>query len=688
MLLTVSSAAAASDFAARAAAILHYAADQYAPPGGSNPYHNNGLSDPEKYTGPQMLARFALYGPDDSVGNQWFAGSADPTAPNFGNLFHFRYVAPSLAMLRWPDAPAVAAHFPTLLGLPERTGISKNGTGGFVFYRVDNHNAFTGEGTENHIAMSRTAAYLFALKAAQSPERWPAARWRAAQMRQWLLDYVRRAYAVGIGEWDSSTYAVFSVMGWANVFWATGPDGPAFVNDPEVHAAARAMLDFYAVSHAIRYSNGHLGGGESRANRKYDGFQNGTAYLNWLWFGQGDTLPPNNAKQSIYTVYAALSGYQPPAVAVRLARGELSLPAEYLNTKPEYLMREPALGHEVFYRHPLFSLGSVNLRIGGFAGSNWQVLPWKLLTGPTDSTMVLSGNGGFYGRRSNCREPFTQHVQSANVLLQLNRLPENPEALIDEVLALYPQWATDWLADANQRFPALELSGWSHPTPVSHLDGSIDAARFSYLLFPKGQSFVSGQYAVYAQMGAVFTAVMSIRRPLPEIDGNVLFDNTERNSELFGLILEVGSRAEFADLAAFQSAMEAHLAAGAVDRSAASDGVIRYRALVSDRRIEAQFAGSGIWEELAYDWLYGVSQPGGVTFVQAHAWLQPPWPEGDGHGRQPRYRVDGTTFPQPHAPVLNGPHVRLQDSVLRIWDAAAFYEVDASGPAPLFRSES
>ena len=699
-------------FEARASQIIDYAADTYIYPGGTNPYDGTDIPDPEKYTGGKMLARFHKYGPTDTDGvargvwdgsnrarvnaNTHFDEAVIATGnPTYGNLFHFRFVAPAYILHRWPEAPSVVENGDKYLGLPGATGVRGDGAGGFVFYRQDNHNAFSAEGTENHINMARTSGYLFALYAVNSATEWPNEQQHFNDMRQWLLDWSKRVYEVGFGEWDSATYAVFNTMGWLNIHWVTGPNGPAYGQDAEVHAAAKAVLDLYAASHAIRYSQTQMGGAESRANRNYSKFNDGTAYLNWLWFGaDGDPLPTSGlGNNTTYATYAALSDYRPPLGTVKLARGEIGVPAVYHNAKPSYLLREPSIGREVFYRHPDYSLGSVNLNIGGFAASTWQVVPWKLMAFTSGGfPSVAWGNGGYHGIRGNTREPFTQLVQHENVLIQMNRVPGNAQAMVDAIFALYPGWVSSWNNDLVQRYPALDRGGWEDivngvRTPIKAQVGNITDARKSAILFPSGSTEVAGTHARYVHLAGsdTYIAVISLRQALPT-DNGTNYTDSGNTDELFGLIMEVGSATDHGSFANFRTLMETHLAGGAVDRSQMSNATIAYTSLNGDV-IQATYALSGEWTEFDYDWVYGVTDD--VITLHQHDWQQPAWPTGANQGRQPAYSVNGQAVDVVNPwPVINGPQIKLMNQVLQIIDGNEMYSVDYSGSLPVFSESS
>ena len=686
-----------AEFEARASLLVDWVADSYQPPGGSNPYTSGGISDPEKYTGPKMLARFTKYGPEDTAGaargtfpyppvdtnaNTWFDEGA-----KVRNFFHFRFVGPAGIIWKFPTAPAVQEHTVTYLGGNDDPRVQQD----FVFKRVDNYNAFTGEGTENHINMNRTSAYLFAAKAAElyaeDPGAYPnfaTAETRLQEMRQWILDWSGRVYEVGFGEWDSATYAAFNAMGWLQVYDIAGPD---YIDDPAIRAAARAVLDLYAASLALKRTQGQMGGAESRANRRYDRMNDGTAYLSWLWFEEGTDPPPDwRGNNPGYAVYAAISEYRPPLAIVELARKQVAIPQTYHNLKPSYILREPGQGVEVFHIGDGYTLGSVNLNIGGFSAATWQIVNWKLLTVSPDSPFPkeIWGNGGYYGVRGNTRDPFNQIVQHENLLIQMSYVPANADALTGGVYGLYGAWETNWEADFRERFAERDYGGWGDGNPINSQPGSTTGARSSHILHHAAATRQVGDNAVFLELNDTFVAVMSIRNTLPLTDTNQISD-TGNADELLGLIMEVGARAEHGSLTAFRSQIEANLAAGALDLSERDSALtVRYTKLDGDV-VSATYATEGNWIEPDYDWDYGVTTPGGVTTMHLHDWRQPDWPSGTGHGRQPEWSVNGIIQNPGQWSVYAGPGFRLADRRLQfLKDDSIVYEVDYRGDVPLF----
>ncbi|TVR54635.1 MAG: hypothetical protein EA425_01490 [Puniceicoccaceae bacterium] len=606
------------------------------------------------------------------------------------NVFHFIFPGLAALMGLHPDIPAWSHPHHRQPSVTYREKYLE-----YILNRIDNFNAFTGEGTENHLNMSRGPGWVLASEAVRLGLDFPAAPFTAAerrdQMREWILDWSHRIYQVGIGEWDSGIYHMASLQGWFVVYEYSGPN---YADDPEVRDAARAVLDFYAAALALKYSQGHaMGGAELRSGRTFSRMDNGTAYLAYLWFGETTAPPPGSwrGNQVSESVFAAVSSYRPPPEIIRLARRHGTLPATYHNTKPDYLLRAPGQAVEVVHHGPSYTLGSANLNIGGFGSSTWQIVNWKLLADHPESDWpgVFHGNGGFYGPAlMNSRDPFAQFVQHRNILLQLHRVPSAAQDFLSPIAALYAEWRDLWRADFFLRFPNPDLGGIQDGySKINYQGGSAshhEAARTAYLAYPAAAAKIFREGVAFLQFHDTYLAVRSLRSAQPADLGGSLRDSAAGFDQLFGFVLEVGSAAEHGPFTAFQEAVLNQTALDLSERDSAHR--IRYRSLAGEW-IEAAFATHGAWSEPSYDWDYGVTTPGGVTTMHQHAWRQPDWPSGEGHGRQPSWSVDGVPVDPSQWGVYSGPDLSLRDGILRIAGpgAAGDHVVDYSAERPVFQ---
>ncbi len=637
-------------FAERRRLLIEQIAENYRP----TDWHDRG-----KYSFPKALARFYLHGTEDGEGNAYIAEYAEESGRGY-RFFHFPFVGMSRLMKEFPEAPALVEHRDEFLGR--------------ILTDTSHYNALTAEGTENHVGMSRTSGYLFATEAREIPGLAATAEDWEARIKAWALDWARKIYHVGTGEWDSSVYTTYNLIGWINLH--------DHAHDAELRATARAVLDFYAAAIALKYTQRVYGGPESRGTTDYTRRSSATEYLGWLWFGQAAEVDEPEfwrTSEYIQSIYAALSDYRPPAAAVALARKEFPRPATYVNTKPSYLLTRPAESVEVFHIGATYTLGSVFTPYGGWANSSYGTVNWKMvLENPGGAPGIVWGNGGMKSdRHGRGRNPFDQFAQHESVLVQMTRVPENAAAIRDEVNALIDEWKVAFRRDFEKR--------WDDDTdhnPVGRGgQGSLDDAPRSHIFLPADAEVIERDGVVFAAYAGTWLAVRSLGNDLPRKSDGRLSDHGTPGS-LAGFVLEAGDFLTHGPFLDFQRAV---LDRTALDRSRLADGRVVYTDLAG-REIDVRYQTAGEWVEPDYDWNFGVTEQ--RVILTTDDWIQPDWPTGEGHGRLAAWSVDGV--PADHAArraVYDGPNLSLDGGVLRLRGQEATHVVDFSGTLPAFRSE-
>ncbi|MCC5806983.1 MAG: hypothetical protein JJU00_11710 [Opitutales bacterium] len=637
-------------FAERRRLLMEQIAEHYRP----TEWHDRG-----KYSFPKALARFYIHGTEDEAGNGYIAEYARESGHGYG-FFHFPFVGMSRLMKEFPEAPALAEHRDEFLDR--------------ILHDTSHYNALTAEGTENHIGMSRTSGYLFATEARDMPALADTAEDWEARIKAWALDWARKIYQVGTGEWDSAVYTTYNLIGWINLHDHSG--------DAEIRAAARAVLDYYAAALALKYTQRVHGGPESRGTTNYTRRSSASEYLGWLWFGQAEEAgEPDFWRTSEYiqSVYAALTDYRPPAAAVALARKEFSRPATYINTKPSYLLTRPAESVEVFHIGETYTLGSVFTPYGGWADSSYGTVNWKMvIENPSGAPGIVWGNGGMksdsHGRG---RNPFDQFAQHESVLVQMTLVPENAAALRDEVNTLINEWKEAYRRDFEQRW-----GNDSDHNPVGRGgQGSLDDAPHSHLFLPSDAEVIEADGVVFAAYAGTWLAVRSLAEKSPRRGEGRLSDHGTPGT-LAGLVVEVGS---FPAHGAFEDFRRAILDRTALDRSRLAGGRLVYTDLAG-REIDVRFNTAGEWVEPDYDWNYGVTEQRVV--LTTDDWNQPDWPSGEGHGRLASWSIDGVPSDLPaRRAVFDGPNLTLDGGILRLRGKEATHVVDFSGTRPEFRTK-
>jgi hypothetical protein len=629
-------------FSERRALLLEVVAERYQPVE---------YSDRGKYTFPVVIARMLRHGPEDPRAGAYL----DEYASGKYEFFHFPCVGLARVLALFPDAPLVAAHREDFLRR-------------ILFHDPQYHyNALTGEGTENHVAMSRTSGYLFAEQAMAYPElRERASLWRDA-LEEWILDWSHRLYQLGAGEWDSNPYTAYNLIGWLNLH--------DFADNPRVREAARAVLDFHAANIALKLTEGLHGGPESRGATRYGPLpRSATEYLAWVWFGGATEIAPEDffkPGEYIQAVHAATSSYRPPAALADLARKSIPVPALYRNTKPDYLMTEPAQVHEVFLIDETFTLGTAQTPLGGWSNASYGLINWKLVTrDPDQIPAVVLGNGGMKATdHARGRNPFDQFFQHDATVVQMTRVPAEAEALAAEA----GQLVAGWKAAAARDFAA--RWGRPHQFHDTHIAdtgrGRLETAHLSLVHFPAQTEVVVRGSRAFLRHARTWLALHTLSGEPPAHEPGRLVDAAPRDA-VAGFVVEAANASAHPSFEAF---MEAASAEGRLIRDEDDPLRFRYASLRGDV-MEFRYAGEGEWSEMIYDWGFGVVEQR-VGFNSAD-WRQPHWPGGRNHGRVPEARVNGEP-PARAAPgaVIDGPFLSLRDGFLSVADTRGnTYRVD------------
>lgn len=172
--------------------------------------------------------------------------------------------------------------------------------------------------TENLYLMRVTSVFLMAEETGNKET--------AALYKSHLLNYAKALYRVGIGEWDSENYHGHSVAPLLNLF--------DFAKDPEVKAAAKVCLDFYAAAGAVKYYRGGFNGPTKRDYNHAQPFGGSAANSLWVWFG--DHPGGKKGEWESDEVHQITSAYRPPLAVVELARKNFTRPVEIFASKPSY----------------------------------------------------------------------------------------------------------------------------------------------------------------------------------------------------------------------------------------------------------------------------------------------------------------------------------------------------------------
>ncbi len=624
-------------------------ADEYQPP-------SMNIGDPEKYYWPKTIARFEKYGVNDALANSYI----DTFRVN--SPFHFTLVGMARIMSAYPEAPSMQQY--------KMDYLTK------VFERTDSNNPWTGEGTENHIAMSRTSGYLFAQHALEYPDEFPQARLRLQQMELWITLWAKRLFETGNGEWNSDIYEVYNLIGWLNLY--------DFADNEEIKNIARAVLDFYATELALHYSWGLTGGTAMRGSGAGFSRYNASNYLGWLWFGTTPGFPFGfRGNQYIQMAHPLTSDYVPPQEIINLGKKIMELPTYYKTSRPSYLTGKPSFVKQFFYVTNDYSLGSCVSPYGGWTGSTWQMVNWRMVIRSNKEGMpyAIGGNGRFYDEWSGkTTNPFTQVVQHKNVLIQITKTPENVESIVQTMQTKVDQWSEKWKKDFQTRFPH---DHYKKNKGVVNFGGRMIKENISYLTFPKDAAIKKKDSLYLIELGNVrlsvipIQSVMDVNEIKTKYESRLILMDKAPLGQACGFIVEVVNKNELThqqknDLSEMKGLVE-------VDHQ---EGKVIYRSLADDE-ITAEYVENGWFQEATVDWGYGVETP--KIMMTYPDFRQPNWPSGNGYGRVPYLEVnkDQIEFDN-YWPLYDGDVVEMKNKILEIKIQDHKYEVRFNTDKPVF----
>lgn len=183
-------------------------------------------------------------------------------------------------------------------------------------------------GTENHKTMWITAANVLPWYTTTGRMQRMNREQALARAKQELHRYVSGLYTAGPGEWDSSTYYMFTINGLMNIY--------DFSKDEDARLLAKAGLDLLTAQMALKYTDGLFCSPNQR------GFAAGPVQTiadqtNWLWWGSNAQVTAEQTRRFNYAMHAATSSYRPNVVISNIAQRKVTpLPFEQRNGRGNY----------------------------------------------------------------------------------------------------------------------------------------------------------------------------------------------------------------------------------------------------------------------------------------------------------------------------------------------------------------
>ncbi len=294
--------------------------------------------------------------------------------------------------------------------------------------RAGNYDAYMqGGGTENHVTQWRCAANVLPhyLEGGRLAKRDKDRALREA--KAWLRNYIKGIYAAGNGEWDSSTYIMFTVNGLLNIY--------DFSPDEETRLIARAGLDWFATAYGLKYRDGVFTAPNQRgfvpaAHRSI------TDETGFVWWGSNAEITAADTRGWRYTIAPITSGWRPNAVLHNLATKNLpkldEAPVEFRNSKPNYWgttgSPSPSRMHETVFLSKSFTIGTL------WNGHGSQITRFMIAAeSPAGGVVVTGGNprrSDHTGKKTGIgfqdgNSRYTQFAASYNTVISMSLAPED-----------------------------------------------------------------------------------------------------------------------------------------------------------------------------------------------------------------------------------------------------------------------
>lgn len=506
---------------------------------------------------------------------------------------------------------------------------------------------FLGHGTENHATMMWCSAYLFG-------QLFPDAMWAngmtsaelMADMKERLRKTFKNRYEQAYTEYLSTTYEV--VMNFPVEILLE------YARDPEVKAMAEAFMLYKWSLLSLNNFDGNILAPYARMNTQEDhspteNFVSATSYYNWLMWGWGAATGNvrlsdfKNYRETSYAVYAALSNVIPDKVFFRLAvsgarsfslKSSASTFAHYGDGIPHMMMRK-------VFRDKSFAIGTGNFRWvpGGYYAdhdNNGFCIVWN---SPDRFNYIGCFHPYWYSDGDDKDRtpdtwykgnisPFQQTAHHQNTVVTLFDIPEKDPWIKTPV---FEEWAFKW--------------AWRD----GHADGLIKRGMLRY---PKSvDEKVEANGWIFLREGETYIGIKPLKDFYTQnnlsgmgLDGFAIVKSDHART---GFIFEIGTKEEFGSFDKFQKGLPEN-----------------------ELKID--------WETMTVS--YRNSQ-GEDLRIQYRGGLPV---DPDGLARSvPSVWINGKMdIPFDQWPMIESPHVNMDDSVLKIHYRKAKILVDWKGAYP------
>lgn len=451
---------------------------------------SRGIGDPHQYVLPVVLGRL-LIEPEDEF--WWDAWRELPS-----NVYHFRLTHEIPLFFRFEDR------------VPDDLRAQ-------LVEHWQQFDIWTG-GTENHMTQERYNAYLLYERVPELTDEQTLAR-----LREWIREQTQLLFVYGQGEYQSSTYAVYTIAGLlALEQWAV---------DEDVVAMASAALDWFALTHGHAYYHTVFSGPESRGFSDAPGTGDSTATL-WSWFGTGDWRLENagfSHDQVRQNLPPALATWRPNRIIYNIATNNVELPYSWRSSKPEYYHEYHNYAQEVGYMSENFTMATLYHPYNRFQRTGTifgQTLPFKLTVRDGNAAATFGvGHEYMPYHAVQGRDPYGQYHQHEGAMIYVAHVADEEQQGVNEDDALRIVHRSVFAAPRSLGEPT-ERDGW---------------------LFYEGSGSYVAAHAVNGNME--YVGEIEGRR------GAEVHAHYVSNGRTTGWIVEAAEASDYANFQAFQDAV-------------------------------------------------------------------------------------------------------------------------------------
>ncbi len=435
-----------------------------------------------------------------------------------------------------------------------------------------------------------------------------------------LKKYVKGLYEAGQGEWDSSTYLIFDVNGMLNIY--------DFSKDEECRLIAKAALDWYCTTYALKYRDGIFCGPNQRgfSDAPFKSLMDQTGYL---WWGGSKKLSPQDAKDFRYTLHAITSSYRPNKIISNIAMKKIEgLPVEQKNSKANYwhgqsIPWEAGTYHETLYIANNYSMGSL------WDGHGSQITRFQIVASTPSGAVSFTGGSPRKSDHTGKKIDFgysdgigryDQSIQVGPVYISMSYIPEDEKyaySFFSIPSGYEPKKCGDWfIFEVHNTFVAVQPLGSEAEIGETDLSEKEKQINDENILKNKDPQFKTSK--------------------IIKIPGRKI-----------GFIVQTAGKPKYKNLEAFSKTLEK-----TVDLANFANRIVVFKD-IDGRTIEMKFN---------------------------------PDMNGDKHGDKiAECTVNGARLHPSRWEIYGGPIIEQKNSVLKVSDCKESFSIDFSGNLPVYK---